>query len=235
MGGEAGSELAGKLTANILATMGGGLVGGSAGAATASNVNLYNQWHDKSGAYADEQIAQAMGESGRKPASPYELILKSAANGLNAIVGMGGGKPPAASPGAVLVDSAVGQAAGAGISSGSSVAGYAPGNATLNNGNNDQSLGGKSVSDLSDAAKVPDSSDRSGELTGAGRALQKHGGRDGSAFPAAKGNPDAINEQGQKIVDGILNDPSSTVTQRNTGRFGDVIDITASDAAWSSL
>jgi len=141
VGGETGSELAGKVAANVLVTLGGGLVGGTAGAASASNVNLYNQWKDKSGAYADEQIAQALGESGRKSASPFELVLMSIANGLNAIVGMGGGKPPTASPGAVLVDSAVGQAAGAGISSGSSVAGYGAGNATLSNGNNDGSKG----------------------------------------------------------------------------------------------
>jgi filamentous hemagglutinin len=102
-----------------------------------------------------------------------------------------------------------------------------PSNATISSGNGDQSLGGKSINDLSDAAKVLDPSDKSGELSAAGRALQKHGGRDGSAFPSAKGNPAAINDQGQQIVDGILNNPDSTVTQRNTGRFGDVIDITA--------
>jgi filamentous hemagglutinin len=72
-----------------------------------------------------------------------------------------------------------------------------PSNATISSGNGDQSLGGKSINDLSDAAKVLDPSDKSGELSAAGRALQKHGGRDGSAFPSAKGNPAAINDQGQ--------------------------------------
>jgi hypothetical protein len=95
-------------------------------------------------------------------------------------------------------------------------------------GSRDQ-IGGNKILDLSDAAKAPDPSDRSGELTGAGRALQKHGGRNGSAFPAAKGNPATINDQGQKIVDDILNDPGKIVTQRDTGRFGNVIDVTASD------
>ncbi|WLE63050.1 hypothetical protein GIY62_22130 [Burkholderia plantarii] len=71
-------------------------------------------------------------------------------------------------------------------------------------GDKSQALGGKSIEDLSDAAKVPDVSDKSGELSAAGRALQKHGGRYDSAFPPAKGNPAAINEQGQKIVDSIL-------------------------------
>lgn len=133
--GETGSEIVGKVVANVVATMGGGLVGGTAGAATASNVNLYNQWNDKSGAYADEQIAQAMGESGSKRPSLRDLFLMGLANSLNAVVGMFGGKPPAANPGAVLVDSAVGQAAGAGISSsGNSLVGYGAGNATYNSG-----------------------------------------------------------------------------------------------------
>ncbi|WP_081077698.1 hemagglutinin repeat-containing protein [Burkholderia stagnalis] len=102
-------------------------------------------------------------------------------------------------------------------------------NAVAGDGDKSQTVGGKYIKDLSDAAKVPDASDKSGELSAAGRALQKHGGRNGSAFPPAKGNPAAINEQGQKIVDNILNDPGRTVIQRDTGRFGNVIDVTASD------
>ncbi|MGF6662185.1 filamentous hemagglutinin [Paraburkholderia atlantica] len=107
----------------------------------------------------------------------------------------------------------------------------AVGGGSENSGSNQpsSSIGGKNINDLSDAAKVPDSSDKSGELSAAGRALQKHGGRDDSAFPAAKGNPAAINDQGQQIVDSILNNPASTVTQRDTGRFGTVTDITAPD------
>ncbi|KWE83160.1 hypothetical protein WT54_19875 [Burkholderia territorii] len=109
-----------------------------------------------------------------------------------------------------------------------------PGGPILSSGGNgdgqsNSTIGGKSISDLSDAAKLPDQSDKSGQLSAAGRALQKHGGRTDSAFPTAKGNPAAINEQGQQIVDSILNDPGRTVTQRETGRFGYVIDITATD------
>jgi filamentous hemagglutinin len=137
------------------------------------------------------------------------------------VMGRPGGTPPGASPGLVLVESGVGVVP--------KTPAEALGNAILNSGNDDRPFGGKSINELSDAGKVPDPSDKSGELTGAGRALQKHGGRDGSAFPSAKGNPTAINEQGQKIVDDILNDPGSTVIQRNTGRFGDVIDVTAPD------
>lgn len=78
---------------------------------------------------------------------------------------------------------------------------------------------------LSDGAKLLDK----GDLTQAGRALQKHGGRIGSAFPPVKGNTAAINEQGQSIVDGILNDESKKVLFSNTGRFGQVTDIIATD------
>jgi filamentous hemagglutinin len=47
-----------------------------------------------------------------------------------------------------------------------------PSNATLSEGGNagngtNQTLGGKSINDLSDAAKVPDTSDKSGELSAA--------------------------------------------------------------------
>ncbi len=102
-------------------------------------------------------------------------------------------------------------------------------NAIVGGGDKFETLAGKSIRELSDAAKLPDASDKSGELSAAGRALQKHGGRESSAFPSVKGNPAAINEQGQKIVDGILNDPGRSIVQRETGRFGNVIDVIASD------
>lgn len=63
----------------------------------------------------------------------------------------------------------------------------------------------------------------------AGYALQKHGNRVGSIFPPAKGNAVAINGQGREIVDNILNDTGKTVLQSNTGRFGQVTDIIATD------
>jgi hypothetical protein len=59
---------------------------------------------------------------------------------------------------------------------------------------------------FADAGKVID---RKG-LTKAGRALAKHGGRKGSVFPKPKGNPAQINQQGQKILEQILNDPNIT-------------------------
>nr|WP_321854205.1 DUF1524 domain-containing protein [Paraburkholderia tropica] len=64
--------------------------------------------------------------------------MQGIANGLNAIVGMGGGGPPAASTGAVLVNSA-GQALAAGTaSSGSTIAGYDNGYATLSKSPNSE-------------------------------------------------------------------------------------------------
>ncbi len=68
-----------------------------------------------------------------------------------------------------------------------------------------------------------------GGLTAAGRALQKHGGREGSAFPAAKGNPLSINQQGQHVVDDILTTPGSTMTTRHYARFGEVTEVRAPD------
>ena len=47
-----------------------------------------------------------------------------------------------------------------------------------------------------------------GDLTKAGRALQKHGSRPGSVFPQATGNPAAMNQQGQTVLQEILSSPS---------------------------
>jgi hypothetical protein len=90
-------------------------------------------------------------------------------------------------------------------------------------------LAGKTIDNLSSAGKILDPADKSGQLSMAGRALQKHGSREGSAFPSAKGSPSEINAQGQKIADDILKNPASTVTYKDTGRFGKVMDIVAPD------
>ncbi|PWC22441.1 hypothetical protein DDT52_04160 [Brenneria roseae subsp. roseae] len=89
-------------------------------------------------------------------------------------------------------------------------------------------IGKWSIDELSDGAKHIDPASKKGDLTLAGRALQKHGSREGSAFPSAKGNPSSINDQGQKIVDRILNDPNKSVVQSNTGRYGQVTDVISS-------
>ncbi|MGV7960722.1 VENN motif pre-toxin domain-containing protein [Photorhabdus tasmaniensis] len=96
------------------------------------------------------------------------------------------------------------------------------------NARNNNHIGKWSVDELSNGAKYTDPASKKGDLTLAGRALQKHGSRPGSIFPEAKGNPSTINEQGQKIVDSILNDPNKTVIQSNTGRYGQVTDVISS-------
>jgi len=90
-------------------------------------------------------------------------------------------------------------------------------------------LAAKSIDELSNAGRVLDPADKSGQLSLAGRALQKHGSRVGSAFPSVKGSPSEINAHGQKIADDILNNRASIVTFKDTGRFGKVMDVVAPD------
>ncbi|WP_261370066.1 VENN motif pre-toxin domain-containing protein [Yersinia aldovae] len=79
---------------------------------------------------------------------------------------------------------------------------------------------------LSQTGAKTDPAVKAGNLTVAGRALQKHGSREGSAFPIAKGTPAQMNEQGQKILDGIVKAPGATVKDGN--RFGG-FDVVAPD------
>ena len=92
-----------------------------------------------------------------------------------------------------------------------------------------RALSKKIIEDFSSAGRALDPADKSGQLTVAGRALQKHGGREDSVFPGAKGRPYDINTQGQRVVDEILSSPAKTVTYKDTGRFGVVTDIVAPD------
>jgi RHS repeat-associated protein len=55
-----------------------------------------------------------------------------------------------------------------------------------------------------------------GGLTKAGRALAKHGGREGSVFPQPRGNPAAINELARTVLDDIL----SNMGRTSPNRFG---------------
>jgi len=64
--------------------------------------------------------------------------------------------------------------------------------------------------------KAGEAVDRGG-LSKAGRGLQKHGSRTGSVFPSATGNPAAINQQGQHVLQDILNSQNQ-LTKPN--RFG---------------
>jgi RHS repeat-associated protein len=63
-------------------------------------------------------------------------------------------------------------------------------------------------------------------LTRAGRALQKHQSRTGSAFPKVKGHAQ-LNQVGQQIADSIVANPNSVWSTGNRARFGDVIEVVA--------
>jgi filamentous hemagglutinin len=81
---------------------------------------------------------------------------------------------------------------------------------------------------LDDLSRAAGALDRSG-LSAAGTQLQKHGSRAGSAFPAVRGNPAAINRQAQDIVDDLLTAPGTTTVTRHHARFGNVHEIRAPD------
>lgn len=68
--------------------------------------------------------------------------------------------------------------------------------------------------------------DRAG-FTKAGRALMKHGYREGSVFPKPVGNPTQINELGQKVLESILTHPEKKLIIGEFDRFGKVVDIYA--------
>jgi hypothetical protein len=66
----------------------------------------------------------------------------------------------------------------------------------------------------------------------AGRALQKHAGRNGNPngwpTPPGKQNPAAWNATGQEMLDEILTDPSAVETTgrgRIGGKWQDVVDV----------
>lgn len=79
-----------------------------------------------------------------------------------------------------------------------------------------------------DFAAAADAPDRNG-FTFAGRALQKHGSRPGSAFPTLGGNPATLNPAGRQIVDNILGDPGAVMRTGSNARVGDYVDIVATD------
>jgi hypothetical protein len=68
-----------------------------------------------------------------------------------------------------------------------------------------------SANDLSKSGQKLDPADKGGNLTKAGRALDKHGvtSRDTGTFPEARGNPIEKNSLGQQELDKILQNPGS--------------------------
>lgn len=90
------------------------------------------------------------------------------------------------------------------------------------------SEGPKWLPAVDDLAAAADATDRNG-FTFAGRALQKHGSRPGSAFPALSGIPATLNTAGRQIVNKILADPGAVMRTGSNARVGDYVDIIASD------
>ncbi|OYD64893.1 UNVERIFIED_ORG: filamentous hemagglutinin [Burkholderia sp. CF145] len=81
-----GSSLAGNIAGNILSGLGGALVGGTAGAAMASNVNLYNQGHDTGEAAADSKAADLFARIKDAVAQAATHPLDSLNYALNSII-----------------------------------------------------------------------------------------------------------------------------------------------------
>ena len=67
--------------------------------------------------------------------------------------------------------------------------------------------------------------DKGGELTKAGRALEKHGSRPSSLYPQATGNVANKNALGNQTLDSILNNPNATSVTRHHAMYGDVLEI----------
>jgi filamentous hemagglutinin len=68
-----------------------------------------------------------------------------------------------------------------------------------------------------------------GGLTAAGRSLQEHAARAGSAFPQSQGTPEQISTTAQRIVDDTLTTPGTVATSRQSARFGSVVEVRAPD------
>lgn len=62
--------------------------------------------------------------------------------------------------------------------------------------------------------------------TNKNNSLAKHRGRQG-IFPMPKEAPLQINQQGQKILESIINHPTRQIIHKNTKNFGEIIDIYA--------
>lgn len=97
-----------------------------------------------------------------------------------------------------------------------------------------EKIGGFSLEQLSQSGRRRDLAAKSGNFTVAGRALQKHGSREGSAFPIATGTPAQINDQGQNILESTIQASIKTIKEGN--RFGgfDVISSNGKGARFDS-
>lgn len=77
----------------------------------------------------------------------------------------------------------------------------------------------KSIDELIEAGNVIDPSDALGTMTKAGRALEKHGSRPGSAFPQVTGDVAAKNSQGAAALSDILRSAGAVGKPNRFGGF----------------
>ncbi|WP_392559805.1 hypothetical protein [Orbus mooreae] len=90
---------------------------------------------------------------------------------------------------------------------------------------------GNTLPDIAQLSLAANSVNRNG-LTDAGRALQKHGGREGSVYIYTNQKPSILNKEAQDIVNDILSNPQSKIEYKKATenkKIIDVIDVTAPD------
>jgi hypothetical protein len=136
---------------------------------------------------------------------------------------VGAGGTGSASGGAIALNETAATAAKAGLATGGVYAGvktvsdgisYASADGPNGSGSKPAGTVDPTLEDLVNAGEQPD---RNG-LTKAGRALQKHGHRQGSAFPRANGRE--RNEMGRKVLRDIVANPKSG---KRMGQYLDII------------
>lgn len=87
---------------------------------------------------------------------------------------------------------------------------------------------------LSQSGSQLDPTDASGQLTRAGRALQKHSNRPNSSFPPTNGSPTNWNNAGQRELDNIIENPNSSIRYGNRHNGYDIIIPSGKGAAFDS-
>ena len=219
--------LAGNIVSNVLAGAGGYLVGGSAGAFTAANVDLYNRSTGNAdgkggtGSQALDWIGEQFASAGRGAvnfANQFAGLVN--ANGPQGpyvgpddLGGPGGNsKPPATGGSAVPVAVCVPPLCAVVPAVTQGMPGYAPGNATLNSGSSANASGGNASNDVNLASPDRTTHILTGDPTGGGH--QWPGGPGKSAFPeswSASKIMDAVSD--------IATNPSIPETVQANGRI----------------
>lgn len=227
IGGETGSMLVGNITSNVLATVGGALVGGTTGAFTASNADLYNRSTGNSdgkggtGSQVLDWIGDQLASAGRGAvnfADQFAALVN--ANGPQGpyaspddLNGPGGNaKPPATGGSAVPVAACVPPLCTVVPVGTPGMPGYAPGYATLNSGNGDAGSEGNASNEVNLASPDRTTHILTGDSTGGGHQWPGSPGK--SVFPESWSASKIMN-----AVSDIATDPSIPETVQANGRI----------------